>query len=539
MSKTVAIIGTGASGLAAIKSCLEVGLEPTAFETDPSLGGIWRYTNLNEEKDRRSCVPYSTISNTSKHFTCFSDFPMPKEWPNYLPQQQFLEYFQLYAKKFGLEKRIRFETTVHAVEPVSGFSQTAETGRWRVQYRDKNNKEQMEEFDFVMVCSGVNWDPNVANIPGLDGFPGEVIHSKEYRTWKNFEGKRVLVVGLGNSAGDIACELSRHTRQVYLSTRSGSWVMSRLVDRGAPLDVTFVNRFLDVIPTTVRNQFFRHKLESTLNLVNFGLGVAEPPYKRWPVINDELPHRIITGSIQVKADIAEVQGSTVLFTDGSKEVNIDAIILAIGFKFSFPILSDSLLCPTDRYIPLYKYVFPPACNPGTLAVIGALRVNGPVPPLCEVQARWAASVFAGKTKLPDCQTMVEEIEKTQQQLEANTVRCCRAFHLVQFIKYLDEISSLFGAKPNLWHLLMTDPVLAFKCFFGPCVPAQYRLMGPGSWQGARDVIMEVKESVVCPLRTRKAGQKENKEKPGWQNLHLLFVLGLLVVAILFLFVKAI
>lgn len=110
---------------------------------------------------------------------------------------------------------------------------------------------------------------------------------------------------------------------------------------------------------------------------------------------------------------------------------------------------------------------------------------------------------------------------------------------VNFIKYFDEISSLIGAKPNLWHLLTTDPVLAFKCVFGPCVPAQYRLMGPGSWQGARDVIMGVKESMVCPLRTRKAGQKENKDKPGWKNLHLLSVLGLLVVVILFLFVNAI
>lgn len=209
--------------------------------------------------------------------------------------------------------------------------------------------------------------------------------------------------------------------------------MSRLVDRGAPLDVTFVNRFLDVIPMTVRNQFFRHKLESNLNLVNFGLGVAEPPLKRYPIVNDELPHRIITGSIQVKADISEVQGSTVLFTNGSKEEDIDAIILAIGFKFSFPFLSDSLLCPKDRYIPLYKYVFPPAFNPGTLAVIGAIRVNGPVPPLCEIQSRWAASVFAGKTKLPDCKTMVEEIERRQQLLEANTVRCCRAFHLVRHL----------------------------------------------------------------------------------------------------------
>lgn len=209
--------------------------------------------------------------------------------------------------------------------------------------------------------------------------------------------------------------------------------MSRLVDGGVPLDVKFVKRSLELVPVTVRSQVARHKLESNLNLVNFGLGVAESPFKRSPIINDELPHRIITGSIKVKADIAKVQGRTVHFTDGTKEDNIDVIILAIGFKFTFPFLSDSLLCPKERYIPLYKYVFPPVVNPGTLAVIGALRVNGPVPPLSEIQSRWAASVFAGKTKLPDWHTMVEEIERRQQLLEANTIKCCRAFHLVRLM----------------------------------------------------------------------------------------------------------
>lgn len=211
-------------------------------------------------------------------------------------------------------------------------------------------------------------------------------------------------------------------------------MMSRLVDGGVPLDVKFMKRFLELVPVTVRSQVFRHKLESNLNLVNFGLGVAESPFKRVPIINDELPHRIITGSIKVKADIAKVQGSTVHFTDGTKEDDIDVIILAIGFNFTFPFLSDSLLCPKERYIPLYKYVFPPVVNPGTLAIIGALRVNGPVPPLSEIQSRWAASVFAGKSKLPDRHTMVEEIERRQQLLEANTIKSCRAFHLVSSMK---------------------------------------------------------------------------------------------------------
>lgn len=199
MPKTVAVIGAGPSGLAAIKCCLEAGLQPIAFESDPWLGGIWKYTDLAEETEPRSCVASSTITNTSKHMSCFSDFPMPKEWPNYLPQHKYLEYFQMYAKQFNLEETIHFESKVTAVEPCPDFSRT---GRWRVHFYEKKlNEERVEEFDFVMVCTGVSWDPRMPHIPGLDGFTGEVIHSKEYRTWKKFEGKRVIVFGLGNSAG--------------------------------------------------------------------------------------------------------------------------------------------------------------------------------------------------------------------------------------------------------------------------------------------------------------------------------------------------
>ena len=234
-------------------------------------------------------------------------------------------------------------------------------------------------------------------------------------------------------SGDIACELSRHTQQVYLSTRSGSWVVSRLQFGRDPSDTLFLTRLVDSIPQTVRGKVSQYSLQKKLNLVNFGLDVAELPDRRIPILSDELPHRIITGSIQVKTDISKVQGKNVFFTDGSKVEDIDVIILAIGFKFSFPFLSDSLLSPTDRYIPMYRYVFPPACNPltGTLAFIGAVRVNGPVPAVSEHQSRWAVSVFTGKTKLPDYQTMVEEIERRQQMLEASFAKCCRAFHLVR------------------------------------------------------------------------------------------------------------
>ena len=232
-------------------------------------------------------------------------------------------------------------------------------------------------------------------------------------------------------SGDIACELSHHTQQVYLSTRSGGWVVSRLLGGDGPGDTKFLTRLVDSIPSAIRAQVFHHKLKKGFNLVNFGLETAHPPHKRTPLVNDELPHCIIAGSIQVKAEIAKIKGKNVVFTDGSKVEDIDVIILATGYKFHFPFLSDSLLCPKDRYIPMYRYVFPPFCNPGTIAIIGAVRVNGPVPPIAEMQSRWAVSVFVGKSKLPDCQTMVEEIERRQQLLEASTIECCRAFHLVR------------------------------------------------------------------------------------------------------------
>lgn len=227
------------------------------------------------------------------------------------------------------------------------------------------------------------------------------------------------------------------------------------------MDVTYITRFFALVPTKVGGPVLRQKLESKFNSVNFGLGVDQMPNKRFPIINDELPHRIVTGSIQVRADVAKVQGNAVHFADGSKVEDIDAIILAIGFKFSYPFLSDSLLHPKDRYIPLYKYIFPPTFNPGTLAVIGAVRVNGPVPPLAEMQSRWAASVFAGKSKLPDCQTMVEEIERRQHRLEANTIKCCRAFHLVRKFR-----------KKTLKDSMQSRPYMYFSNSWWPTIDAK-------------------------------------------------------------------
>ena len=198
MAATVAVIGAGAAGLAAMKCALDEGLQPTAFEREAGIGGIWRYT----DDPTKSCISQSTVTNISKHLLCFSDFPIPKEFPNFLPQELFQEYFEMYAERFHLVDKIRFHTEVTVVMRSADHEST---GRWTVRWRSLTDHAVKEQtFDFVMVCTGINQVPLVPNIDGLELFEGDVLHSSAYRTWKPFEGKRVLIVGMGNTGGKEA-----------------------------------------------------------------------------------------------------------------------------------------------------------------------------------------------------------------------------------------------------------------------------------------------------------------------------------------------
>ena len=128
--KTVAIIGCGASGLPSIKSCLDAGLKPTCFEKQSTFGGVWNYSD--GPRPNVGSVHKSTVTNTSKLITGYSDFPMPKEFPNYLPQRFMQEYFEMYAKEFDLAKYVEFNTKVVKLERSADYG---ETGKWMVTTR--------------------------------------------------------------------------------------------------------------------------------------------------------------------------------------------------------------------------------------------------------------------------------------------------------------------------------------------------------------------------------------------------------------------
>ncbi|XP_040262949.1 flavin-containing monooxygenase 5-like isoform X2 [Bufo bufo] len=271
MRKKVAVIGAGASGLVAIKCCLEEGLEPTCFERTDDIGGLWRFDEKPEAS--RASIYSSVIINTSKEMMSYSDFPIPDEFPNFMHNSKILRYFRLYTEHFQLTQYIRFKTTVCSVKKQPDF---ATSGQWEV-ITEKDGKQETDIFDAVLVCSGHHTEAHLPlkTFPGIEKFKGRYLHSRDYKNPEEFQGKRVIVIGIGNSGGDIAVELSRTASQVFLSTRRGSWILNRVSDYGYPADMLFLTRFYNtmkhVIPSSLLNTIAESKLNKRFDHANFGL----------------------------------------------------------------------------------------------------------------------------------------------------------------------------------------------------------------------------------------------------------------------------
>lgn len=519
MGKKVAVIGAGASGLVAIKSCLEEGLEPTCFERTEDIGGLWRFDE-NPEAGRAS-IYKSVIINTSKEMMCYSDFPIPEDFPNFMHNSKILRYFRLYAEHFQLTQYIRFKTTVCSIKKRPDF---ATSGQWDVT-TEKDGEQESAIFDAVLVCSGHHTQAHLPlqSFPGIEKFKGRYLHSRDYKNAEDFKGKRVIVIGIGNSGGDIAVELSRTASQVFLSTRRGSWVLNRVSDYGYPLDMLRLTRFFNTlkhaVPGFLLNQFIESELNKRFDHANYGLKPKHRVFSQHPMVNDDLPNRIIAGTVLMKSNVAKFTETDAIFDDDTVEKNIDAVIFATGYTFSFPFCEE--LKVQHNKISLYKYSFLPELEKQTLAVIGLIQPLGAIMPISELQCRLATSIFTGENLLPSVSEMKEDIRKKKEEMEKRYV--CSQRHTIQvdYLEYMDELAELLGVKPNLSSLFLSDPKLAFNVYFGPCTPYQYRLSGPGKWVKARTAILTQWNRAMKPTRTRYV-------EPSSRSLLLPVVIGLVV-----------
>ncbi|XP_069133491.1 dimethylaniline monooxygenase [N-oxide-forming] 2-like [Argopecten irradians] len=515
MTKTVLVVGAGVSGLAAVKHCLDEGMEPICFEKDTDVGGLWNYHDWSKEGDPSL---YNSCSiNTSKEMTCYSDFPIPKEFPNFMGHRHFKKYLELYAEHFNLRKYIKFS---HSVENIKKADDFDETGNWMTLVKNlETGKFQNLKTNFVIVCNGHLHVPNVPTFPGLKKFKGKVMHTHDYKDFRGFEGKRILVMGIGNSGSDVACELSRHAEHVYMSSRRGTYVIQRAADHGVPFDHLALNRFSMKLPWSLMRPLFFHRLNRRYNHANYGLS----PNKRFDAsvltISDDLPNRILLGTINIKCNVKEFTVDGAIFEDGTELKDIDVVILATGFNFDFPFLDDGIIKIDGHFPYLYELVFPTNLNPCTLGVVGLVQPFGALPPILEMQTRCITRVFAGKCKLPSAPQRLEIVEKRKSFIMSNFIDSPRYSLQIYSVQYMDRLASMIGCKPNFWKYFFTDPKLWYRIVFGPATPVQWRLNGPGAWKGAKRAIETVKEHTYFPMKSRRSGDGEmDGLYDGWIQL---------------------
>ncbi|XP_073449357.1 flavin-containing monooxygenase 5-like isoform X1 [Aquarana catesbeiana] len=524
MVKRVAVIGAGCSGLTAIKCCLDEGLEPTCFEKSGDIGGLWRFKEVPE--DDRASIYNSVIINTSKEMMCYSDYPIPEDYPNYMHNSKVLQYFRQYGEHFQLLKYIQFKTAVCSIQKHQDF---LTTGQWDV-VTESEGKQEKHVFDAILVCIGHHTHPKLPlhSFPGIENFKGQYFHSRDYKTAEPFKNKRVIVIGIGNTAVDLVVELSAVAKQVFLSTRRGAWLLNRVCDNGFPLDIVLFSRFYAILQNAfpgLINKYLENKVNSRVDHDNFGLKPKHRLLGQHPTISDDLPNRIISGKVLMKTNVTRFTETDAFFEDGTVEKDIDVVIFATGYDFSFPFIDESVIKVEHNKVSLYKMIFPAHLEKPTMAFIGYIQPIGAIMPVSEIQARWATRVFQGLAKLPPMGEMKEEINKRKEDMQNRYVKSERHTIQVDYVPYMDEVAVEVGCKPNVKQLFLSDPKLAWEIFFGPCTPYQYRLCGPGQWKGARKAILTQKDRIIKPTKTRIT---DTEMAHGSFNM-LLKLLGMLVI----------
>jgi len=417
----VCVIGAGSSGIAAAKVLHERGIAFDCLELSDRVGGNWVFGNANG----LSSSYRSLHINTSRERMEYSDFPMPKSYPDFPHHTQIAEYFDNYVDHFGFRAAIRFGVGAQRVG-------RAEDGRWAV----TTTAGETYQYDAVVVANGHHWDPRMPEppFPGQDTFTGEQLHSHHYTDEAQLDGKDVVVLGMGNSAMDIAVDASYHARHTYLAARRGAHVIPKYLF-GRPIDQIGGAEW---VPGWVRFPMFRLMLRTSVgDMETYGL--PRPDHKfahAHPTISGRILDRLAHGAITPKPNIEALDGDTVRFVDGTS-VHADLVVYCTGYKISFPFLDPDVLAATDNEVPLYRHVFHP--RQPDLYFLGLVQPLGAIMPIAERQAELVADSVQGRYALPDVATMERSIRRERAATRKRYVASKR--HTIQ-VDYDDYMRTL-------------------------------------------------------------------------------------------------
>ncbi|MGH2831968.1 MAG: flavin-containing monooxygenase [Solirubrobacteraceae bacterium] len=391
LARRVCVIGAGTSGLAAIRELMCAGHEVHAYEAGSAVGGMWRYENDNG----LSGAYQSLTANTSRKRMQYPSMPMPDSVPEYPSRSDMVAHLEAYARVNDLLSHIDFGAWLQDARPSDDGWEVTIAGR------------APQHFDALVIASGHYWDPYIPELPGR--FEGMVMHARDYRTPEQFSGRRVVVVGAGQSALDIVAEISSTAEQTILSCRDGHHLAPRSVF-GQPLDSFDTAAALFVPIPLIRAGI--HAMIAIARATPDRGDLPKPNHKlfqsRWPVIvSPALQTALSARAFQCRPRLEAFDGERVRFEDGS-ESQVDAILFATGYRINFPFLSARLGQGNGWEFPLYRRILSPRAS--GLAFIGVLEPGPGLFEIVERQATWLGEMLAGVLPIPDEQGMWKAID---------------------------------------------------------------------------------------------------------------------------------
>lgn len=313
------IVGAGPAGLAQARAFLRHGIEIDVFERHHDVGGIWDINRTD------SPIYESAHFISSKTLSGYHDYPMPDSFPDYPGHRQIVHYLRDFADAFGLREHITLDVSIERAEWIDA--------KWRITL----STGETRRYDGLVCANGTQWIPNTPTIPGT--FTGEIFHSVAYRSIDQFRGRRVLVIGAGNSGVDIVCDAAKGADQAVLSMRRGYHIIPKHIF-GQPSDV-FASTGPH-LPMPVAQWIFP-KLLRLIHGKPQRYGLPKPDHKLFeshPILNSQILHYLSHGDLAIRPDVRRFDGSTVTFTDGSTQ-DFDTVVFATGYHTHVPYLDNS------------------------------------------------------------------------------------------------------------------------------------------------------------------------------------------------------
>ncbi|NYF98631.1 NAD(P)/FAD-dependent oxidoreductase [Janibacter cremeus] len=371
-----AVIGAGPSGLAAARNLQRFDIPWQGYELADDVGGLW------DIDAPRSTVYESAHLISSRTTTEFTEFPMDPSVADYPSHRDLKRYFDDFASHFNLREGYIFGSEVTSARPV-GY------GEWEVVANGVTHRHAG-----VIVANGTLSEPNIPSFSGH--FDGELIHSSEYTSATVFAGKRVLVVGAGNSGCDIAVDAVHHAKSIDMSVRRGYHFVPKYMF-GRPSDTLNQGK-----PLPAR---IKQVIDSRLLRIFTGdpvrLGFPEPDHKLYeshPIVNTLVLHHLGHGDLRVMADIEAFDGGHVRFRDGRREP-YDMVLLATGYVLHYPFVDRELLDWNGPAPDLYLNIF--SRRDPDLFVVGMVEASGIGWQGRYEQAELVARLIRARTDAPD------------------------------------------------------------------------------------------------------------------------------------------